>query len=239
MKKLEEPKYIVITNAKRQSLWTDSFSYEVHLETKDYRRGDLGLLHPDILSFYSNLEENMKKIKDTIGPFAGLGFSSSVPQCRPVSGLLMDFYKRKEGDIPVLIFDGGTYLGGPMMDGVGYFMAIFKQGEFEEIDAETLSSAKKSIIAAYKRNGIELSCSSNFMSKEQTLERAVEMQWRHLKAFDILFEGRIHEIPIEVSHLEIDPKIVNSYKDSAERMKKAEKESRGRRVYPDPIIYSH
>lgn len=123
--------YVKITNATRQYLWGDSGLCKAHIETdKEYRHGEIGLLHPDIVEFYSDLENNMMraskgKVSELFGKMTDAYMK--LPPSRKWRGDEPLFYQCDKRDTPILMYD-------TRMDGnKGYFIVTLRKGEFEII----------------------------------------------------------------------------------------------------------
>ncbi len=185
---MESKKYIVVTDAFRQRMISNHFfairEPDVRRETYGYRKGHLGLIHTSIINFYDNLEENMKKHTAKTDKNGRILSYSLFPKLISEGDDALPFYNHEKNDMPILMHE--KY----------YFLITLKNGEFREIEGTDLSAVKTGIKKIYEEiynvNKIQ----------EQTFDSLIE-QWRHLEAFDILMEHKIHEIPMEAAYTEI------------------------------------
>ena len=170
-----DKRYAVVTNATRQT-----FSYNpyqngnVERGSYDYRRGELGLLHPTIIDFFGSYEENMRM---------HAAKSIMATKASPI------IYFHEEGDIPVLLY-AQSLIGWSHKRPVQYLIAILKDGEFEEISDTDFGHVRNSVVDVRTRNKIYT---------PNDFERSLDEQYRHLTSFDILMSHRIHDIPVETA----------------------------------------
>lgn len=180
--KMTEQKFVVVTDAVREMLTNEYNIKGVRTESKQYkyRKGDLGLLHPNV-----------------------------VEPCK------LGAHHYQEGDIPIVLYQGELLAGG-WLKAYGkipqnleeYFIITLSKNEFERINGSSLHSVKNGIWDTYKSHGIELYCSKAMMSMEETLDATIENQYRHLMAFEVLMNGRIDEIPVEVMPRKISKEMI-------------------------------
>lgn len=179
---MADKKYVIVTNAYRQTLHKDSFMCAVEVHTSNYRSGELGLIHPAIVDFYSDLENNMKKSPGD-ERFGGAKLAS--PPAKPYSDdiALTGMYKHDKRDIPVLLYANLGSIYNPRYS--DYLMITLRDREFLPIRGTDLDSVKRAFYMKSKKSAY--------------LEKKIDEVWKHLEAFDILKNNEIHSIPIEVA----------------------------------------
>jgi hypothetical protein len=176
--------YVRITNATRQYLWQDSGLCKAHIETQKYREREIGLLHPEIVEFYSDLEKNMMRTsKGKIAELFGKPTDAymKLPQSRKWQGdESFIFYKPYPRDIPILMYD-------TRMDGnKGYFIATLRKGEFEIVPnpkTEMPYLEAFDILMKGKIFEIPIEVAEHEVSKERA--KSLERYLRELKEIDL------------------------------------------------------
>ncbi len=183
---ITKPQYIFINNAKRQKIIQEN-SQAVKREFP-YRQGDLGLIHPSITGFYSNLEQNTKKgfLNES-----GKGYYQKQPTIIQIGGLEKvesPKYILDPKDIPVLLTTS-KHENFNRFSHSPYSIGIFRKGEFQRLNGENWGEIAEQIF------GLKASKDLN-LSEENT-------QWRYLNCFQTLAEDKIHHIPLKLARFKI------------------------------------
>jgi hypothetical protein len=190
-------KFAIITNARRETMYSTypSVNPEVKVSAYDYRKGELGMIHPRILDFYSDLEKNLRKSAGK--EYGKIQLSSDDDVCIPGSQSFFSAtdmapypYKQEKDDIPVLMYS----LQSRMPTRQGYFIGIFKRGEFSEISRLEITDVKKEA---------EKICARNKLGSWKSIENMIDETWRHLIVFEVLMKGKFDQIPVEISYKKI------------------------------------
>ncbi|GEM_PF-3009290 len=171
--KIKDKKYVIINGAQRESVSIHSPTFgRDHATTYShpYRQGELGLMHPKVLKFYSNLEKNLKKVGE-----------SWIQVTRGSDGNLpLPYSKLAEGDIPIVLYGDSRKYWQPSMN-EDYFIIMLRKGEFVLLPKSDL----KGVLKEFDEHSTK------------GLDEQVEEQWRHFEAFDTLKGDRIYETQIE------------------------------------------
>ncbi len=212
-----EKSYVIVTNAIREDIYSETaekYSYQ-------YRKSDLGLIHPKIIDFYSNLKENIRKYEETKLK-EGKGINWKNASQFPAGHLWIRGYKHTPQDIPVLLYKGSLIMY-DTRDELDYFMISLRENEFKRIEGTDLDSVKQGIIKIYKEDK-ELSSFFDCGEKAiRILDEAVENQWRYLEAFDILKAHEIYETPMEVTLRNITDDDINQRKKNLKEQEEYER----------------
>lgn len=191
--------YVIITDAKREIMWNSGSDLrpDIKIDKCDYRKGELGLIHPAITDFYSDLENNLKKADTEI---FGCKITKKCPDFFNAFGdnyMHIGPYKQKKSDKIILLYD---------MHGLNnsgrYIIVPLKRGEYTTIDGTDKESIRKGLDALGKSMRIPLA-----------IDELIDYSWRNLEAFDILMKDKIYNIPIEVSLRKIPKKMIEQRED--------------------------
>ncbi len=184
----------MINGAFRENVKYDDISKVIYKNFYIYRKGDLGLIHPCIVSLWNNFNKNYhirgKGVKSFNAEHSTWGF--------PV------YTHKKEEDIPVLLFRGnllncGSYYSGRKRE---YFIVPLRKNEFIEIEGTSLGEIREWLKEEYKKRNIEILSYPLGISPERALEKTIENQWKELTMFNPN-KTKICDIPIEFSRREI------------------------------------
>src|SRR3989339_1402994 len=133
---------IIIEDAVRYSLIDDHFSCEVSKRPFQYRKGEIGLIDPEIVDFYSNLKENLRKCKPSRKSIFNLaGFPSSHQVVHRMEwGLGSIFYHSSPDKIPILVYEESFPRG---LRTLSYLLINLREGEFRDLtDSEKRKNSK-------------------------------------------------------------------------------------------------
>lgn len=198
----KQPRFVIINGPSRQTLSSNPRTCQARVNHYTYRKGDLGLLHPSIVEFYSDYNSNTKDL-----PIS----------CFPARTSFLDLgtYTYHEEDIPILLFEGYLLFGGPskIQTKRDYFIAPLREREFTELSSTSLSQLKKEIKTFYQEKRISPYC------RKDTLNREIKNQYNHLQNLDDLLARGIHTIPIETSKREISSDTIRSAQDLLKKIK--------------------
>lgn len=194
---MDNKKYIVVTNAIRETLssWNNCFSAGAGKTCIDYRRGHFGLIHPDIVEFYSDYKENMKKSKsedDLLTPIA-----SWIPICSAGTGV---FPNEKYDTIPILVHEKHE----AKKESANYRIILLQEKEFEEVRGTDLDAVVRGIKKINKKI---------WNNKNYLLRKQIKEQWMYLEAFDIFMQDKIPQIPFEAAMMHIDEEVIKNKSD--------------------------
>ena len=206
---MSEKSYVVVTEAVREKMWDDyrpPACIDVKKTSYQYHRGQLGLLHPLIVEFFSDYEQNVRKAGEGIDILVKMATKRGMTTSIPTSGLMAEFYRHKEGDIPILTTDS-------VRGELKYVMLILSEGEFEKISGTKLLGVQKEVKEIYQRKGIVCGNRYSGKSAEETLEMKLKEQWKTLECFEQLRGDLIETIPIEVAQKNIPEEVLIRKKD--------------------------
>ncbi len=214
---MAESKLVLITNASRQYLHfkEDGCAERVHYA---YRKGDIGLLHQEVIGRFKNFRKSLNPTCSFAGPFC-----DSIP-----------LYQHTQANIPVVFYQGDLCGGGSRKTGgtEGYFIGVFVEGEYTPLQGRNFDSLKSEIQEIYLAQGI-----APYMSTEKSAqdlwEEVLDEQFRFLSCFDVLMKGKSHELAIEITTRDISNREIERRK---RKLKAFEKLPRPGGPLPDYII---
>ena len=183
----ETARFVIITDAIRKYISTEDRSVHEY----QYRQGDLGLVHPSITRYFSQLEN---------GCDDGDWIVMSQSQCAMYAGC-----------VPVLVSSEPRHWSDEP-DAMNYFFAMLKEHEFKKIRSSSFGSVLKAVNKARKKLGIEPSrISLNYNeTHEDAVAKTIEDEYRVLLSVMPLYmlpghknSHRMNMIPVEDAKLEI------------------------------------
>ena len=194
-------KYVVITTAPRARLeeeYSPPKAINATATPYDYRKGHLGLLHPQIAEYFRNYSGHLKGSLQKIDIMEWYT-QKRGPKIISLSNLLEPFEPHSE-DIPILFH--GEYFWPAC--GEEYVIGHFRRGEFAELEGLDLDSVKEQFTQTHAERGI------NIFAVQKNLENYVESQWLELEEFQHFSPSLIDTIPIEVTMRKISPENILS-----------------------------
>lgn len=207
-------KYVIVSSAVRERINRTSDKDHkpiAKVEALDYRKGDLGLFHPAIIDFYSDYDNNMKRVQDEEG--LSRMFSEGSRTIPSASNIDHHFYEHDKKGIPILLYNGNLTEGRQTDfkgEEKGYFIILLRDGEFNHLERSSLTFARKSIKKFFKENDLKFRKEQTdpiLGGKVDTLDSVIEHHWNYLKAFDITHRKRVQDIPVEPAYIKISKEI--------------------------------
>lgn len=210
---MDEKTYIVVTNAHREIMTHSKpgLRSRTGVMGYSYRKGDLGLIHPEIVEFYSDLSNNMQNESGT---------GSKSYHAIPTSGMLIEVFKYNQEDVPILMWKGnlsGDRSYAPLQTNErDHFLVALKEGEYSKIEGNDLVAVKQGVNEIYSKYRINNSQPSRNSGE---LEKATEEQWKMLeKADNFIRENGIDHIPLEMAQRHIEDSSISNVQSLKERL---------------------
>ncbi len=104
---MQKKKYIIVNNAYREKLIVDSITPTVTKERYQYRQGQIGLIHPDVVNFYNNFNANIKKhcSLSNDSPIENILNILSRGFTQQSTSGIVELYKHQESNIPIVTYN--------------------------------------------------------------------------------------------------------------------------------------
>lgn len=197
--------FVIITNAERDEVRNDP--NEVLKYKVDYKHGSIGLVHPDIVSFYDKNPDHepfilnhmtkmwapkYKRSKEDI-PVLMVSYTEPAAD---LSGLLEEFEIANvdnSGSSSVIEF--GPKIEKPKSDGYDFYLTLFREEEFQTVKGRRFTEIHKSYQRVCKEADI-VSCREGWVYESYNRLNKIpkKLSKKRIKEFDMEYMGDLTKV---------------------------------------------